>query len=254
MALMAVPAAEPAPDGVPTIFPNWESRVYQYEREAAAEAGFAVGSVKITSNYRLLVMDTARSVRVEHNGWFKLWGFGFRFLVEVSDISLVGKLTLAAIAGAMEVSEVEANVRLEIKGYKGDDMWDVVPPPRPLDVDTYRTYMTAVEKVQKAFKANPQHAYAVLLAEGPVDGIDMLRGGIDGPDVEAAILVVWALKRLESGTDLEDALTLLGRQQFASDSAQKVVTALYEMFLEDDLSAPPNSVARARASDLLSYL
>lgn len=132
-------------------YASWESRVYQYEWAAAIEAEFTVGSVRTDGNYKLLVMDTVRTGTRVVDDFREVWGYGYRFLVEVSDFSLVGKLTLPAIAGAVETTRLEATVRLEVKGYDGNEMWDIIPPPKPLDVDSYQTYIGAVSTFRKHF-------------------------------------------------------------------------------------------------------
>jgi hypothetical protein len=258
MALRAVAEGSTEIQGQPPeIYPNWESRVYQYEREHAIDAGFSVGSVKASANLRLLVMDHVRSATVQHQERKEVWGFGYRFLVEVSDISLVGKLTLPAIAGAVETTGLEASVRLEVKGYKGNEMWDVIPAPKPLDVDTYATYLTAVERIQAVFRDNPGQAFPVLLAEGRLDDIDILVGGIDTADLEASTILAWSLRRIARGASLATASEDLGSiDHELGDSAQKLLEGAYHSILGPDLdpSARPNEVAQAQAGSLLEVL
>jgi hypothetical protein len=233
---------------------NWETRVYQYDRTSAADFGFTMGSVKATAGSRLLVMDTTRSKAIKRGDHTELWGCGYRFQIEVSDIGLTTKLTLPAIAAAMEVTALEASVRLEVKGYTGDEMWSVIPSPKPLDVDTYRTYMEAVERIQKAFAQNPDSAVPVLLAEGTVG---ILEGGISAVDVDSAVLVVWALKRLSRGASLDAAAADLATDgpTALGDSAAELLARTYESILgTDDSTTEPNEEAMARAGSYLETL
>ncbi len=233
---------------------SWETRVYQYDRTTAADFGFTMGSVKATANSRLLVMDTTRSKSIKAGDRTELWGCGYRFQIEVSDISLTTKLTLPAIAAAMEVTALEASVRLEVKGYTGNEMWTVIPAPRPLDVDTYRTYMGAVEQIQAAFAQHPESTVPVLLAEGTVG---ILEGGISDVDIDSAVLVVWALNRIHRGQKLADAAADLASDgpTELGDASAEVLARTYESILGDsDSNAEPSEEAKAQAANHLGSL
>jgi len=195
-------------------------------------------------------MDTVRSTTVTKGDRTELWGCGFRFIVEVSDIELTSKLTLPAIAASMEVTALEASVRLEVKGYPGNEMWDVIPSPKPLDVDTYRMYMDAVDKIQKAFGSNPDKAVPVLLAEG---SIDILAGGINDTDIEASVLVGWALERIAAGQSLTRASEeLSGVGTDIGSQAAEVLAQTYRSVIGSDDADTVPEPARTRASEYLS--
>jgi len=254
MPLRAVASADvQAPDQLPELI-NWESKIYQMEVGAALDAGFTVGSIELTDTARLLVMDMVRSVTVNKNDMQEVWGCGYRFLVEVSDIKLTGKLTLPAIAGAMEVTDLQASIRLEVKGYTGDDLWDVMPVPKPLNVDTYRDYMAAAGRIQKAFGAHPNNAKPVLLA---TDSIDMLAGGITDTDLDSAVLVVWSLQRITDGKSLDEASAIFARRNDnpLGDQAAEVLAQTYHFVLDSiDGTLSPNPENKTRAAAVLSRL
>lgn len=255
LSLRAVATSETSSgDDKSLVYATWESRVYQYEWAAAIEAQFTVGSVSFNSEYRLLVMDTVRSATEVVGDHRRVWGYGYRFLVEVSDISLVGKLTLPAIAGAAETTSLEATVRLDVKGYDGNEMWDVIPPPKPLDVDTYSTYLGAVVNIQKTFADHPEKAFPVLLAEGRIDGVDILDAGIDEPDVSSAVAVVATLRMCEQGRSLADAAGYLVTTSInlPVESIDAITRGVYTLLsAEDPPDSRPHESARARARQLL---
>lgn len=228
---------------------TWESHVYQLDRAAAGELGFAVGGVKITDTYGLLIMDTAR-VRTETKGLkTRRWGCGYRLVIEVSDIQAVGHLSLPAIAASVQMGTAEASVTLEVKGYKGDDLWDVIPPPKPLDVDTYKTYLTAAEVIQARFNEHPENMVEVLLAQDDAS-FDILLHGISDRDLVSVARIVRALTVLTEGATLAQALKDVGDNP---DSTQ-LVESTYKAIRAGNFESPekPPDSEREKAREYLS--
>src|SRR5262249_24356179 len=134
-----------------------------------------------------------------------VWGCGYRLEIAVSDVNATAKLTLPAIAASVELGQVEASVELSVKGYPLNDMWDVIPPPAPLDVDTYKRYLEAGANIQQKFVKLADRAVLVLLASSNAR-TDMLIGGISDAALDASAAAMWALSCLSSQHILEQAL------------------------------------------------
>ena len=240
-------AEAPDPSGpLPSI---WESHVYQLDRDAAASLGFGVGSVTLTANTRLLVLDTARVLSMRTGRRTERWGCGFRLVVEVSDIDAVGKLALPAIAASVEVGNAEASVTLEVKGYKGDDLWEVIPPPAPLDVDSYKNYLEAAARIQKRFQAKPENLELVLIARSE-DRFDILIDGLSDRDLESAAVIVRSLYALGEGAILATAL------ENVDEGVSELVEHTYRAVRGADFESTdePTDLEAAKARGVLSIL
>jgi hypothetical protein len=241
-------SSDPPPADLPS---NWESHVYQLDRSAALDLGFTVGSVKATGRTGLLVMDTARTKEIRRGRRTERWGCGYRLVIEISDVDLVAKLSLPAIAASAEVSSAAASITLEVKGYKGDDLWDVIPPPAPLDVDSYRTYLDSAANIQRRFKDNPSNQVAVLLARSE-GRFDILLDGLSDQDLDSAVTAAWALRGIAHGASLAQAL-----EDFPGEAGlSEIVEHTYRNIRGDrfDSPNPPDETEQAKArahADLL---
>lgn len=201
MALMALanPGSEDQPPVTREMCRSWTSAIYQYEHSAAVAAGFTVGSIKVKGEYRLLVMDVARTAKHITADTIAVWGYGYRLLVEVNQIESVAQLTLPAIAASVELGAVEAAVRLEVNGYQGDKMWDVLPQPKPLSVDSYKEYLDAAGRVQKIFGSDPTNAVPVKLSEGVLESV--AAGGVTQLEAREAVAITLMLNLAAEGAD-----------------------------------------------------
>ncbi len=240
---LAVSSTPSTPRPLP---PDWDSHVYQLDAHAALELGFTLGSVAVTANTKLLVMDTVRSATVRRGRRTQRWGCGYRLEVAVGEVAAEGRLTLPAIAASVEIGSTEASVSLSVKGYTANDLWDVIPPPRPLDVDTYKTYLEAASAIQQRFKALGDGAVSVLLASSDAQ-TDMLIDGVQEADLAASVAAVWALRSLEAGRVLAQAL-----EDFADEddvALRDVIGGTYRAIRLDayDSSGTPSEAERAKA-------
>jgi hypothetical protein len=198
----AMPTADADPAGEPVTREqcnHWSSSIYQYEFSAALSAGFQVGAVKASDDYRLLVMDVARTTNRTVGDKVEQWGFGYRLKIEIDKASVVASLTLPAIAASVEVKGVQASVSLEVTGYEGDDMWGPLPVPQPLNVETYKTFLDAAAKVQAVFAKRPDAAVPVLLSTGSVDSI--AANGVSQAEARDAVALVAMLNAAREGVD-----------------------------------------------------
>ncbi|MGQ0840023.1 hypothetical protein [Actinokineospora sp.] len=199
MAMRAIAVGdESSPQSAPNLqYAQWTSSIYQLEQQAAVEAGFTLGSVKASADYRLLVIDVARSAvrKIPRTRRSETWGYGYRLLVEISDVSNVTSLTLPAIAASVELGQVKASVRLEVNGYTGSELWNELPVPRPLDVDTYKDYIAAAKRIQKAFFEHPDKALPVKLADN--DESTIAEGGVNETEIRESVVLVGLMKRIE---------------------------------------------------------
>lgn len=232
-------------------YSKWSSSIYQLDESAAVEAGFAIGSVKFSGSYRLLVIDVARTAQIKDDVAMRqeTWGYGYRLLVEISDEEAVGSLTLPAIAAAVELNQVKASVRLEVNGYVGNSMWGELPIPRPLDVDTYKDYIAAAGRIQQAFQDNPDDAKPVLLAEGDLSRI--AQGGVNETEIREAVVLTGLLRGIsERATREQAASAMVGSSDLSEDVVESLATGLYAL-LGTDSAGLPSDRASETASSLL---
>jgi hypothetical protein len=233
-----------APSGLdPTKCSEWSSAIYQYDYRHAVSLGFAVGSVKLDGNFRLLVMDVARTV-VESSGEEAVtWGYGYRLLVEVESANLATSLTLPAIAASVELGQMRATLRLEVKGYTGADLWKVLPVPRPLDVDTHRDFLDAAAKVQQAFAEHPEHAALVKLSAASKASIAF--GGVSEVETREAVALALMLALAADGADEQRVVDAVASQ---SDVDGAVIEQLAKGLFVHLGSGDPKSRAEAASA------
>jgi hypothetical protein len=203
---------------------DWESHVYQLERDAALDLGFTVGSVKASANTRLLVMDTVRAETIRRGRRTQRWGCGYRLQIEISDITATGRLTLPAIAASVEIGQAEASIMLQVKGYPKDDLWDVIPDPKPLDVESYKNYLEAAARIKHKFMQIGDQAVSTLLATDDPKS-DLAVGGISSMELEESSAVVWALRELEDRRNLAEALQRFPAQ--GDEALAQIVEGVY---------------------------
>lgn len=209
-------------------YAQWTSSVYQLEQHAAAEAGFALGSVRVEGDYRLLVIDVARTAvrRFPRQRRSETWGYGYRLLVEISDVEGLASLTLPAIAASVELGQVEASVRLEINGYTGAELWNELPVPRPLDVDTYKDYVAAAGRIQQAFANNPDKTCPVKLAES--DESMIAENGVNDTEIREAVVMVGLLERASDKVPQEAAAgSLAAETDLPADVVDRLAAGVY---------------------------
>jgi hypothetical protein len=189
MVMLAVsnPTARPNPPVARADCKSWTSAIYQYEHSAALAAGFTVGSIKVKGEYRLLVMDVARTAKHVNGDNIEVWGYGYRLLVEVNQVDAVAQLTLPAIAASVQ----------------GDKMWDMLPQPKPLDVESYREYLEAAGKVQKLFASDAENAVPVMLSQGAVDSI--AANGVTQLEAREAVATTLMMNLASGGADQQSA-------------------------------------------------
>ncbi|HEU0130435.1 MAG TPA: hypothetical protein VFQ85_05515 [Mycobacteriales bacterium] len=215
---------------------QWSSAIYQYEYHDAVSAGFAVGSVKTKGDYRLLVLDVARTASVPDGDRIVTWGFGYRLLVEVENAEAAGSLTLPAIAASVELGRTNATLRLEIKGYTGADLWKVLPVPRPLNVDTHRDFLAAAEQVQKAFGDHPDNAVPVQLSAVPAESI--AAGGVTQVEAREAVAVTMLLALAADGADQSTAARAVASYSDLDEADVDRLTQGLYLCLDGDGSGP----------------
>jgi hypothetical protein len=197
--------------------PDWESHVYQLDRRAALDLGFTVGSVTATANTRLLVMDTVRAETIQVGPRTQRWGCGYRLQIEISDIATTGRLTLPWIAASVELGQTEASISLHVKGYPKNDLWDVIPDPEPLTVESYKHYLEAASNIKDKFNELGDAAISVLLAsDDPKSEIGV--GGITDVELAESSAIVWGLKSIDREWILAEAL-----DEFPSPREQSLV-------------------------------
>lgn len=249
MAMRAVAVGEAGQQPPEVEYSLWRSSIYQLDQDAAADAGFAIGSVKLSGNYRLLVIDVARTAVIKDPVAMRqeTWGYGYRLLVEISDEQAVGSLTLPAIAAAVELNQVKASVRLEVNGYVGDGMWGQLPVPRPLDVDTYKDYIAAAGRIQQTFEKDPGNARPVLLAEGDLSQI--AQGGVNDTEVREAVVLVGLLRGIAGGIDRERAASgMLSSSDLSEDVIDSLATSVYALLGTDTTGRPSHEAVEAAAA------
>jgi hypothetical protein len=206
----------------------WVSETHQYEASLAAKAGFTIGSVAVTANYRLLVMEVARAATHVVGEVTERWGCGYRLVIEISDISGMASFTLPAIAASVEVSKKEASVRLQVNGYKGDELWDELPVPKPFSVDSYKEYMAAASKVQHLFAANPANATPVRLAVGATQSV--AAGGVTQVEATQSVAITLLLNFAAQGVPQDQAVkSVTSLTALEAKDVQQLASGLYLM-------------------------
>jgi hypothetical protein len=175
------------------------------DRDAAAELGFTVGSVKATANTRLLVMDTVRAETIQVGRRKQRWGCGYRLQIEISNIEAAGRLTLPWIAASAELGQIEASINLNVRGYPKNDLWDVIPDPEPLDVDSYKHYLEAASNIKDKFNELGDEAVSVLLASDDPKS-DIMVGGISDAELDESSAIIWGLRSIDREWVLQEAL------------------------------------------------
>lgn len=224
---------------------SWTSAIYQYERSAALAAGFTVGSIKVKGEYRLLVMDVARTAKHINGDNVEVWGYGYRLLVEVNQVEAVAQLTLPAIAASVELGTAEAAVRLDINGYQGDKMWDLLPQPQPLDVESYREYLQAASRVQKLFASDVDNAVPVMLSQGAVDSV--AADGVTQLEASEAVAIALMMNLARGGATQQDAALAAGSlTDLDAGQVELLAQGLYLM-----LDADGSGKARAEVASAL---
>lgn len=255
MVMYLIPPADEGPSSVNAPqgrYSQWSSAISQYDQTKAASLGFAIGSVSMASDYRLLIMEVARSAT--HNSAngekFERWGYGYRLVVEASNFQGDATVTFPALAAAVELRLAEATVRLEVNGFDDDSLWDLLPVPGPLTVDTYNKFIAAAGVVQKAFGKNPGAAYPVKLAEGDISLL--AGGGLSESEMSEALVIIGFLASIRDGVIRRDALTRLsGRAHGVSDDVlDQLSKAVYGWFGAGP-DGRPSDRARQLASDRL---
>ncbi len=252
MELMAL--ANPEPSRNPPVsrdeLTDWDFSIYTYEREAAAEAGFAVGSIKVEGGYRLLVIDAARSVNVESGPKTEKWGYGYRLLVEVNNVDTIGSLTLPAIAASVELRQAEAQVRLRVNGWVGDSLWGKLPAPKPLGVDSYREFLEVADQIQESFGRHPEMAVPVKLAEGDTQTI--AADGVTSFEIREAVALTIMLNLARQGASPEEmSRAVLAHTDMTDMEAGRLAQALH-LSLED--GDPTGQRRKELASSLIDPL
>ena len=229
---------------------DWDFSIYTYEREAAAEAGFAVGSIKVEGGYRLLVIDAARSANFVNGQKTEKWGYGYRLMVEVNNVETIGSLTLPAIAASVELRKAEAQVRLRVNGWKGDALWGKLPAPKPLGVDSYREFLEVAGQIQRSFGEHPDMAVPVKLAEGETQTV--AAGGVTQFEIREAVALTIMLNLARDGASPEEMSRAATAHSDITDmEAGRLAQALH-LSLED--GDPSGRRRRDLASSLLEPL
>ena len=239
-------AVEAEKDDSSTLPNTWESHVYQLSRDAALNLGFTVGSVKVTGFTGLLVLDSARVRTRRKQRVTERWGCGYRLIIEVSNVEATADLSFPGIAASVELKQAQASVSLEVKGYSGDDMWDVIPSPRPLDVDTYKTYLDAAANIQQ-IGDHPDKCVEVLLARDEA-AFDILVGGLSNEDLGSAAVIVWALDVLSNGAPLVVALESFDGTEDETTLVEQTYRAIRQESFDSQEEPTDEERARARAS------
>jgi hypothetical protein len=78
---------------------------------------------------------------------------------------------------------------LQVKGYPENDLWDVIPDPEPLNVQSYKHYLDAAANIKDKFTELGDKAVSVVLASDDPKS-DIAIGGISETDLEESSAVV----------------------------------------------------------------
>lgn len=229
---------------------NWDYRIYQFEYEAAVEAGFSVGSVKVKGGYKLLVIDAARSRDVVNGEKRETWGYGYRLLVEVNNTDSMGSLTLPAIAASVQLRTAEAQVWLQVNGWVGDELWGELPAPKPLDVDSYRAFLEVASRIQKSFATHPDKAIPVKLAKGEAQSL--AADGVTRAEAREAVAAVMMLNLAREGASIDEMVNaVVAHSDLDEGAVSRLAQALF-LSLED--GDPSGDRRKELASSLLEPL
>ena len=151
----------------------------------------------------------------------------------------------------MELGQAKASVRLDVNGYDDDEMWNVLPVPRPLDVETYKEYVAAAGRIQQTFHDHADKAFPVKLAEN--DGSLIADGGVNETAIREAVVLVGLLRRIRDEVPQDAAVASLAAvSDLAEDAVAKLGAGLYStMGVKSD---PESARAGAELAETLLYL
>lgn len=233
-----VPAAPPTAD----LLANWEDENYVLTVDAAADLGFAVGSISGSYQQEVLIHGSARWGDV-HDGAGNTYRFGvaLRALVIVSAANIDGALTLPVIAAKAQLGLVTATGELLVRGYKGDP--GSLPDLSTFDVDGFNKYRVAVDSLRDKILNDAANIQPVLLATDAVDS--------QSSSPEEAVGVTYALTAVANGMSLDRAL---GRLAVHSQVMRAAIRQVYAARIGgDDATAPDSAESKAARHDLAGF-
>jgi hypothetical protein len=156
-------------------------------------------------------------------------------------VKVDGALTPPVVAAKVELENARALARLEIRGYKGDDI--TLPQWNTFGVDSYAAYMKTVSDIQAKIMSNSDMIDTELLATSAV--------GSSVPPVPDAIGMVIALDRISAGQSYVQAMTAVHVDDQAVEDAIK---ATYDSRVGLDGNQAPDENEKDRAHEELRGL
>lgn len=231
----AAPAAPDAGD-----LDNWAQEAYSLSVSGAADLGFPVGNITATFKRDALMFGCSRYKDVVSDGHTYRFGVALRAIVVVSDIKGSGALTLPVVAAKVELEGARASAQLLVRGYKGNDLGDLLPSWQSFGVDSYAQYMKAVSDIQKTIMEDAANIQPELLATTAISSAV--------PTAAEAVGSVYALHAIAEGATLAHAMDKLG---IDDDGIVKTIRTFYQNVIGEDDRAVPDAQQRQDALDQL---
>jgi hypothetical protein len=220
---------------------------FEVHSRFAAELGGAFFSVSASGRRLIIVQDFYRAAPCQtEDGTDVLYGASVRLLIGVSGFEANAKLTLPVIAAAVQLGNMQARYRLEMKGYRGK-VGDLLAEPDELNVETYIKLIQSVRELRKRIADDTSNIFPEPLfldVPNEPDQSALLRGSVGS---------VFALSQIADGRSLFESRRVVDNW---SDEAQAAIEDVYSQFTEKDERGDyvPDRNSMERARDYLGQL
>lgn len=235
-----------APPAPPTAdqLSDWSAENYILDVSAAADLGFPVGALGVSTKRQVLLFGSSRSTDISGNdGNIYRFGVALRALIVVTDLNVTGALTVPIVAAKVELGYASASAQLLVRGYKGAELGGMLPSWDSFGVAAYHAYQKAVSDIQSKVTSDQANQSPELLATTAL-----------APSLPTAVMAVsifYALDAIARQTSLLDALKDLGNDE---RRLADTVRAVYKNRVGDDDSAMPDQQAAEAARKELGHL
>lgn len=144
---------------------DWEQYSWTLTADEAIQLGFTLGSVSQSAKSQVFVREFSRTTQVERPpGPPERWGIAVRLVIEATGFDGHAKLTLPALAAEVQLSAKQAECRLKVLGYRGNDVAAHFPDFTTFDVESYAQVMANMTQLRDLLgAAQDQDIQAELL-------------------------------------------------------------------------------------------
>jgi hypothetical protein len=222
---------------------DWAQFDYDLDARAAAKLGFVFGATSVTASQRLLIREFARSSICNSNGKTYRYGTSVRLIVRINMIAITGSLSLSMVAAETQVGRMQAESHLNVVGYVGNRLANMLPPFRTFNVDAYAEMSTKMNDIKR------------LIGED-VENIRPVKLGIeynikeDDIDLNESLGLIWGLTQLSKGHSCSRA-----KEHYPDSNSLAAIRAIERAYImmpgSTGIEYAPTPMQKAFATEVL---